>query len=135
MITKGSSIVAAAVVLLAAACRGEVGPRPRSPGPRPHASEPTSALIPSKAAPSDAVLRYPNLSKFTDPFDRSVYKSAYSDCNLVGVENAADAYGGNSDDPASVARGYAAATFPQSVARREAAFRGCLDAFETKEPG
>jgi hypothetical protein len=123
------------MVLLAAACGGEVGTRPRSPGPPPRASEPTSALTPSDAAPSVTVPRYPNLSKFTDPFDRSVYRSAYSDCNLVGVENAADAYGGNPDDPASVARGYAAATFPQSVARREPAFQGCLDAFETKEPG
>jgi hypothetical protein len=128
-------MVVAAMILLAAACRGQGGTRPRSLGPPPRASEPTSGLTPSDAAPSDAVPRYPNLSKFTDAFDRSVYKSAYSDCNLVGVENAADAYGGNPDDPASVARGYAAATFPQSVTRREAAFQGCLDAFETKEPG
>jgi len=127
-------MVAAAMVLLAAACGGEAGTRPRSLGPPPRASEPSSALTASDASSSDAVPRYPNLSKFTDAFDRSVYKSAYSDCSFVGVENAADAYGGNPDDPASIAKGYAAATFPQSNARREPAFQGCLDAFEIKEP-
>jgi hypothetical protein len=80
---------------------------------------------------SDEV-RYPNLSRFTDPFDRFAYKSAFSDCRLIGVEGTAEAFGGDPDDPSSVARAYAVATFPNIEEHREATSQGCLDAFGTE---
>jgi hypothetical protein len=90
----------------------------------------SSTVTPSPSL-SDEV-RYPNLSRFTDPLDRFAYKSAYSDCRLIGVEGTAEAFGGDPDDPSSVARAYAVATFPNIEEQRQATFRGCLDAFETE---
>ena len=81
--------------------------------------------------PSDEV-RYPNLSRFTDPVDRFAYKSAYSDCRLIGVEGTAEAFGGDPDAPSSVARAYAVAIFRESEEHREATSQGCLDAFEAE---
>lgn len=72
---------------------------------------------------------------FTDAFDRFAYKSAYSDCRFIGIDGTADAFGGDSGDPPSVARAYAVAAFPQSVEHRDATSQGCLDAFETGAMG
>ena len=85
-------------------------------------------------SPSDEV-RYPNLSRFTDPVDRFAYKSAYSDCRLIGVEGTAEAFGGDPDAPSSVARAYAVAIFRESEEHREATSQGCLDAFEAEAEG
>lgn len=82
-------------------------------------------------SPGDAP-EYPNLSRFADPFDRFAYKSAYSDCRLIGVESTADAFGGDPDDPSSVARAYAESVLPSSEEHQEATFRGCLDGFEAE---
>lgn len=116
-----------AVLLTLGAC----GPSVSTPS----ASQPpsTTAFTPSSTetlppSPEDTP-EYPNLSKFVDPLDQFAYKSAYSDCRLIGVDGTADAFGGDPDDPGSVARAYAVAVFPE---RREAPFRGCLDAFETE---
>jgi hypothetical protein len=117
------------VVLLMAvsACTREAGTRSSSPS-----ASPATTLGPASSSPttSDGA-RYPNLSSFTDPFDRFAYKSAYSDCGLIGLDKTADAFGGEPNDPTSVARTYAVAVFPESEEPREATFRGCLDAFET----
>lgn len=126
-------VLAAAMIVLAAACGGEPQARSRNLSPPPADSSPSPAMTPSVASPSDVVPRYPNLSRFSDPFDRGVYKSAFSDCSFIGIDGAADAFGGDTDNPRSVAQGYAAATFPRSVAHREPAFQGCLDAFKTNE--
>jgi hypothetical protein len=72
--------------------------------------------------------RYPNLSRFTDALDRFTYTAAYDDCGVVGLRSAAEAYGGDTTDPASVARAYATATYSQATSYREAAYQGCLDA-------
>jgi hypothetical protein len=105
------------------------------------ASSPTSetgTIMPSPTetsspSPSEAA-EYPNLSRFSDPFDRFAYKSAYSDCGLIGVDGTADAFGGDPGEPSTVARAYAVAVFPDSEERRKATFRGCLDAFEAEAP-
>jgi hypothetical protein len=105
------------------------------------ASSPTSetgTIRPSPTATSSPsssdTFEYPNLSRFSDPFDRFAYKSAYSDCGLIGVDGTADAFGGDPGDPSTVARAYAAGVFPDSEERRKATFRGCLDAFEAEAP-
>jgi hypothetical protein len=64
--------------------------------------------------------------------DQFAYKSAYSDCRLIGVEGTAEAFGGDPGDPSSVARAYAVAIFPNTEEPRKATSRGCLDAFETE---
>ncbi len=111
-----------------------------APGTAP-ASNPTSetgTIMPSPTetsspSPSEAA-EYPNLSRFSDPFDRFAYKSAYSDCGLIGVDGTADAFGGDPGEPSTVARAYAVAVFPDSEERRKATFRGCLDAFGAEAP-
>lgn len=116
-----------AVLVVLGACGPSASSPPASQTPSPTAFTPSSTetLPPS---PEDTP-EYPNLSRFVDPLDQFAYKSAYSDCRLVGVDGTADAFGGDPDDPGSVARAYAVAVFPE---RREASFRGCLDAFETE---
>lgn len=118
---------AAAALLAATACSGDPGTPTFSPSPQRSATSPT--VTSSGPSPSNAP-GYPNLSRFTDPFDRFAYKSAYSDCRLLGVDGTAEAFGGDSNDPHSVAQAYAVAIFPESMAHREATFQGCLDAFE-----
>jgi hypothetical protein len=125
-----AALATAAIPLAAATCNTGSITQSRSPDPRPDSAS-ASATVTAAPSPSDEA-RYPNLSRFTDPFDRFAYKSAYSDCRVLGVEAAADAYGGLPDDPSSAARAYAVATFPQSEEHREATFHGCLDAFETE---
>ena len=85
----------------------------------------------SQATPTP---EYPNLSRFADPLDRFAYRSAYSDCHLIGVAGTADAFGGDPNDPRAVARAYAEAVFGSSGEHLEATFQGCLDAFETDSP-
>lgn len=92
-----------------------------------------SPTVTSSPSPSEAA-EYPNLSRFSDPSDRFAYKSAYSDCGLIGVDGTADAFGGDPGDPSTVARAYAAAIFSDSEERRKATFCGCLDAFEAEAP-
>jgi hypothetical protein len=124
--------VGTAVVLVVGGCAP--GASTLTPSPSPRAGSATqSPAVTSSASPSDAAT-YPNLSRFSDPFDRFAYKSAYSDCRLIGVDGTADAFGGVPEDPRSVARAYAATIFPEPEEPREATFRGCLDAFETRTP-
>ena len=92
-----------------------------------------SPTVTSSPSPSEAA-EYPNLSRFSDPLDRFAYKSAYSDCGLIGVDGTADGFGGDPGDASTVARAYAVAIFPDSEERRKATFRGCLDAFEAEAP-
>jgi hypothetical protein len=92
-----------------------------------------SPTVTSSPSPSEAA-EYTNLSRFSDPRDRFAYKSAYSDCGLIGVDGTADGFGGDPGDPSTVARAYAVAIFSDSEERRKATFRGCLDAFEAEAP-
>jgi hypothetical protein len=55
------------------------------------------------------------------------YKLAYSDCRVLGLVGTAEAYGGEPEDPASVARAYAAVVHGDQ--QEDPAFQGCLDAF------
>jgi hypothetical protein len=96
-------------------------------------SSTTSSSVTSSPSHSQAP-DYPNLSRFVDPLDRFAYKSAYSDCHLIGVAGIADAYAGDPNDPSAVAQAYAEAVFGTSEQHREATFRGCLDAFKTESP-
>jgi hypothetical protein len=124
-------VVAGMAVLLAVgACTPGASTPLRSPVPEATGATP-SPTVTSSPATSDAV-RYPNLSIFSDPFDRLAYKLAYSDCRVIGVIRAAVAFGGDPDDPSSVARAYAVISFPSSEERRGASSRGCLDGFETE---
>jgi hypothetical protein len=126
-------VVAGMAVLLAVgACTPGANTRPLSPIPGAASATPSPTVTSSPSTPDPA--RYPNLSSFSDPFDRLAYKLAYSDCRLIGVVRAAEAWGGDPDDPSSVASGYAVTNFPTSHERRGASFRGCLDAFG-KEAG
>jgi hypothetical protein len=126
----GVMVAATAALLATASCSGEPGTRSRPASP-PIGSQPSSPTVtPSSPSPSDAG-RFANIWRFSDAFDRFAYKSAYSDCRLIGVDGTAEAFGGDPDDPRSVARAYAVSTFPQSVEHREATFQGCLDGFET----
>lgn len=120
--------VAAVLSLLVAACQGiEGSPTRTSVAARPTvAASPTSAHSSPSRTPTEP--RYQNLSKYTDPLDRLSYKLAYSDCRVLGPDRTAEAYGGEPDDPASVARAYAA--FVHGTQQEDPAFRGCLDAFE-----
>jgi len=122
--------VVASLLVAAGACSGGTNTPPESP-PSTASAVPT-ATESSSPSPSDET-RYPNLSSFTDPFDRFAYKSAFSDCRFIGVDGAAEAWGGDPADPSSVARAYAVATFPGSEEHREASFQGCLDGFESEE--
>jgi hypothetical protein len=122
--------VVASLLVAAGACTGGASTPPASSVSATSTAAP-SATVSSSPSLSDA-LKYPNLSRFTDPFDRFAYKSAYGDCRVVGVQAAAEAWGGNPNDPSSVARAYAVATFRESEEHREASFQGCLDAFETE---
>jgi hypothetical protein len=119
------------VLLLAvAACTGEPDTPSSSASPSPAAS-PTPAS--SSPSPADEA-RYPNLSRFTDPFDQFAYRAAYSDCRVVGLDRTADAFGGDREAPSPVARAYAVVVFPESEEPRKATFRGCVNAFETGTP-
>ena len=117
------------VLLAVGACSGEPGTSLRSATPGTVRASPSPPVTSPAHSPSDAA-RYPNLSKFTDPFDRYAYKSGYANCQFAGLDGMADGFGGDPSSPSSVARAYAAATFPESVEHREATFQGCLDAFE-----
>jgi len=122
--------VAALVFLLASLCdAGQEIPASRSPSQQPTGAR-SAGATPSSLPPIDTEPRYPNLSEFTDPFDRYVYKTAYSDCQFLGVGGIADAYGGNREDSASAARSYA--SFLYGAQHQEAGFQGCLDAFEAE---
>lgn len=107
-----------AVLLTVGACGPSRSPRVPSPTPD-SASSTTSSSVTSSPSHSQAP-EYPNLSRFVDPLDRFAYKSAYSDCHLIGVAGTADAYGGDPNEPSSVARAYAVAIFAgsESIARR-----------------
>src|SRR6266511_6154429 len=100
--------VAAVLSLLLAGCRGiEGSPTRTSVAERPTgAASPTSAHSSPSLTPTEP--RYQNLYKYTDPLERLSYKLAYSDCRVLGPDRTAEAYGGEPDDPASVARAYAA---------------------------
>lgn len=129
---RSAWLVAAGIAVLLAV--GACGPSrsPRVPSPTPDSGGTiTSSSVTSSPSHSEAP-EYPNLSRFVDPLDRFAYKTAYSDCHLIGVAGAADAYGGDPDNPSAVARAYAVAIFAGSEEHREATFRGCLDAFETE---
>lgn len=122
------AVATAAMLLTAGACGPGSDARSVSPDSDRGGISASATVTPS---PSDEV-RYPNLSRFTDPVDRFAYKSAYSDCRLIGVEGTAEAFGGDPDAPSSVARAYAVAIFRESEEHREATSQGCLDAFETE---
>lgn len=124
--------VGTAVLLAVGGCAPGASTLTPSPSPGTGSATPSPAVT-SSPSPSDAAT-YPNLSRFSDPFDRFAYKSAYSDCRLIGVDGTADAFGGDPEDPSSVARAYAVTIFPEPEQPREATFRGCLDAFETGTP-
>jgi hypothetical protein len=117
------------VVLLMAvsACTREAGTRSSSPS-----ASPATTLEPAGSSPttSDGA-RYPNLSSFTDPFDRFAYKSAYSTAGSSGSIRQPARSEASPTILSSVARAYAVAVFRESEEPREATFRGCLDAFET----
>lgn len=119
----------AAILLAPTACSGEPGAPSPSPIPSTVRATPSPAVTSSSLSPSDGP-RYPNLRRFTDPFDRFAYKVAYSDCRLIGVDRTAEGFGGDPEDPPSVARAYAVGIFPESVEHREATFQGCLDGFK-----
>jgi hypothetical protein len=114
----------------AASCAPSASTPSASRTPSPTALTPPSTETPSPS-PGDAP-EYPNLSRFADPFDRFAYKSAYSDCRLIGVDGTGDAFGGDPENPSSVARAYAESILPSSEGHREAIFRGCLDGFEAE---
>ena len=97
--------------------------------PSPSTGSSTPSPVVTSPSPSDATT-YPNLSRFSDPLDRVNYKSAYSLCKFLGVAGTADEFGGESDDPNSVARAYAEATFPRLEEYREPPFWDCLDALK-----
>jgi hypothetical protein len=123
---KGSvRLFLAGLICFATACSSG-GPSPAgsmSSSPRATPVTPSSSRSVTSTVPG-----YPNLSKFANPIDRFGYKSAYDTCLLLGLKGAAEAYGGESADPASVARAFANATYSQETSYREAAFQGCLDA-------
>ena len=128
-LAKRVGVVATAAMLLTA---GACGPGSDAPSVSPDSDGiSASATVTLSPSPSDEV-RYPSLSRFTDPVDRFAYKSAYSDCRLIGVEGTAEAFGGDPDAPSSVARAYAVAIFRESEEHREATSQGCLDAFEAE---
>jgi hypothetical protein len=124
------AVATAAMLLTAGACGPGSDARSVSPDSD-RGDISASATVTPSPSPSDEV-QYPNLSRFTDPVDRFAYKSAYSDCRLIGVEGTAEAFGGDPDAPSSVARAYAVAIFRESEEHREATSQGCLDAFETE---
>lgn len=119
-----------AVIFAVGACAPSATTPASSPTPETLRPSPTATSSPS----SSDTFEYPNLSRFSEPFDRFAYKSAYSDCGLIGVDGTADAFGGDPGDPSTVARAYAAGVFPDSEERHKASFRGCLDAFEPEAP-
>jgi hypothetical protein len=122
-----ATAVAVLVFLLATLCdAGQDIPASRSSSPQPTDAQ-SEVATPSSLPPTDAEPQYPNLSEFTDPLDQYVYKAAYSDCHFLGVDGIADAYGGDREDSASVARSYA--SFMYGAQQQEAGFQGCLDAF------
>jgi hypothetical protein len=126
-------VVAGMAALLAVgACTPGANTKPISPIPGTASATPFPTVTSSPSPPDPA--RYPNLSSFSDPFDRLAYKLGYSDCRLIGVVRAAEAWGGDPDDPSSVASGYAVTNYPTLKERRGASFRGCLDALG-KEAG
>ena len=121
---------AAAAFLAATACGPDPGASPRGSTAALASATPSNTVTHSSPQPNTT--EYPNLSRFTDPFDRFAYKSGFSQCQLLGIDSIAEAFGGDPDEPPSVARSYAVAIFPQSVEHREATFRGCLDAFDSE---
>ena len=131
---RSAWFVAAGIAVLLAV--GACGPSrsPRVPSPTPDSGSTTTSSSATFSPSPPQAPDYPNLSRFVDPLDRFAYKSAYSDCHLIGVAGTADAYGGDPNDPSAVARAYAAAIFATSEQHREATFQGCLDAFETESP-
>jgi hypothetical protein len=121
-------VVSVAVLLAIDGCAPGSRQRPRSSIAE-TASATSSPAATSSPSPSDAAA-YPNLSSFSDPFDRIAYRLAYSDCRILGVVRAAEAFGGDADDPSSVANAYAVNSFPTLRERRGASSRGCLDGFD-----
>ena len=121
------------ILLAAAACGGQ----PTEAPPAPIGDTGISAPSPTAGSPGPSPAigpRYPNLKRLDEPFDRFAYKSAYSDCRLIGVDGTAEAFGGEPGDPPSVASAYAMAVFPDAVEHQDATFRGCLDGFKAASP-
>jgi hypothetical protein len=116
-----------ATLVAASACASAAPPPPSDAGAGPTGVAPSPSASPS---PSRTVsLSAPSPPTFADPFDGFAYVAAYSDCRLLGLEKASEAFGGDPQDPNGVARAYAAAMFPSSEEHRAATVRGCLDAF------
>jgi hypothetical protein len=111
----------------AAACG--LGPVARHTTAPPGAGDVTT--VPATASPASPVARYPNLDRFADPLDRVVYRSAFDVCTLAGPEGMAKGYGGQADDPTSVARAYAEFADPT---RPVPAVQGCLDGLAAAAP-
>ena len=118
----------AALLAVGGCVPGASTPSPR-PTPRTGSATPPPAV--TSPSPLDAVT-YPNLSRYSDSFDRFAYKFAYSECSLYRIAGTAEVFGGDSNDPSSIAQAFAMATFPGSDEHREPTFRGCLDAFEER---
>jgi hypothetical protein len=122
------------IVLLAAAACSTPATEPTPPSIGDTGSAASSSAASSVSTSPPATPRYPNVKRYSDPFDRFAYKSAYADCRLFGVDGTADGFGGDPQDPPSVARAYAMATFPDAVERQAATLRGCLDGFRAASP-
>ena len=115
------------ILLLLAACGTESAPR-ASPSPV-QTSGSMATSIPGPTVPSPT---FPGgLDRFTDPIDRLTYKLAYSDCQILSIQELSQAYGGDPGDPASVARAYAASAHASNAVP---ATQGCLDALQ-QPPG
>ena len=121
------------VLLTAAACSTQPTGATTPPIGDTGGAAPSSAASSASSAPP-ATPSYANLKRFKDPFDRFAYMSAYADCRLLGVEGTADGFGGDPEDPSTVAHAYAMATFPDAVERQAATLRGCLDGFRAASP-
>ena len=115
--------IALLVVATATACGlPSVPPRATTapdPGPAPRTTAAPSSVAEPPGAP------------FVSPIDRLIYRVAFDQCSISGVQGAAKDYGGNSSDPTTVANAYARFASPDHI---QPAYQGCLDGLQTPKP-
>ncbi len=110
-----------AVLIAAATACGLPSVPPRAstaPDPGPSAARTTSVPVPPSAP-------------FVSPIDRLIYRTAFDQCSISGVDGAARDYGGDAADPTTVANAYARFASPDHI---QPAYQGCLDGLQAPTP-
>jgi hypothetical protein len=117
-----AAVCLAAAAALAPACGLPSVTPGRTTGPGLSADPPSSSRSP----------KYPNEAAFGSPIERLIYRGAYDQCAISGIQGAAIDYGGDEGNLASIATAYAQFTNADNF---QPAYQGCLDALRSEASG